>query len=193
LIPFRPINGADNQYGQLYCKFQEHSYKEAGFKGFTPPMPVVVPAQFLTTNDALCFNWPTLAELNEKILANLGPSDKGEIMDSGNSICSHPRALYRTPTIHPFMLHSSGSLGKYTCPAHHQQCQQTVLHLKEDCLQHLQMAACSCCPWPGPLQRIHLSSKMANTLLIFILLIWLISGTTPSINNSGCNIILKKI
>jgi hypothetical protein len=85
-----------NQYGQLYCKFKEHPYKEAGIKGFTPPMPFVVPAQFLMTNDAPHFNWPTLAELNKKILANFGPANEDKIMDSGNSVV-HTPGLYTGP------------------------------------------------------------------------------------------------
>jgi hypothetical protein len=55
LIPFRPLDGADNQFGQLYRKFKEHPYKEAGIKGFTPPTPFVAPSQFLTNDDSLCF------------------------------------------------------------------------------------------------------------------------------------------
>ncbi len=43
LIPFRPLDGADNQFGQLYRRFKEHPYKEAGINGFTPPMPFVMP------------------------------------------------------------------------------------------------------------------------------------------------------
>ncbi len=33
LIPFQPLDGADNQYGQLYQKFKEHPYKKAVIKG----------------------------------------------------------------------------------------------------------------------------------------------------------------
>jgi hypothetical protein len=72
LIPFRPLDGADNQFGQLNRKFKEHPYKEAGITGFIPPTPFVVPAQFLTTDDSLQFAWPTLAELNEEFMSELG-------------------------------------------------------------------------------------------------------------------------
>ncbi len=33
LIPFQQLDGADNQYGQLYRKIKEHPCKEAGIKG----------------------------------------------------------------------------------------------------------------------------------------------------------------
>ncbi len=55
LIPFQPLDGADNQYGQLYWKFKEHPYREAGIKGFTPPTPFAVPIRFLQTNADLSF------------------------------------------------------------------------------------------------------------------------------------------
>jgi len=67
LIAFQPLNGANNQYGQLHQKISDHPYKEAGIKGLTPPNPFLVAANFITTNDALTFKWQTLAELNEDI------------------------------------------------------------------------------------------------------------------------------
>jgi len=39
LIAFQPLDGANNQYGQLHWKISNHPYKEAGIKGFTPPNP----------------------------------------------------------------------------------------------------------------------------------------------------------
>jgi hypothetical protein len=53
LISYRPLDGADNQFGQLYCRFKEHPYREAGINRFTPPTPFVVPTRFLTTDYAL--------------------------------------------------------------------------------------------------------------------------------------------
>ncbi len=59
-------------------------------------MPFVVPAQFLTTNDTLCFNWPTMAELNEEILGSFGPADEDKIVDLGDSV-AHIPGLYTGP------------------------------------------------------------------------------------------------
>jgi hypothetical protein len=67
LIAFQPLDGADNQYGQLHQKISDHPYKEAGIKGFTPPNPFCVAVNFITTTNALAFKWPTLAELNEEL------------------------------------------------------------------------------------------------------------------------------
>jgi hypothetical protein len=67
LIAFQPLNGANNQYGQIHWKICDHPYKEAGIKGFTPPNPFRVSANFITMSDTLAFLWPTLAELNDKL------------------------------------------------------------------------------------------------------------------------------
>jgi hypothetical protein len=37
LIPFEPLDGTDNRYGQLYKPIGPSPYKEVGIKGFTPP------------------------------------------------------------------------------------------------------------------------------------------------------------
>ena len=86
LIPFQPIDGADNQFSQLYRKFKEHPYQEAGIKGFTLPTPFVIPTNFITTSDALRFTWPTLAELNTEILGDDGLMDNDELLDTGDLI-----------------------------------------------------------------------------------------------------------
>jgi hypothetical protein len=67
LIPFQPLDGADNQYGQLYQKFKGHPYGEVGIKWFMPPTPFAIPIQFLQTNADLSFQWPTLAKLNDEL------------------------------------------------------------------------------------------------------------------------------
>jgi hypothetical protein len=46
LIPFQPIDGANNRYGKLNKIISEHPFKEAGLKGFAPPTPFAVPAGF---------------------------------------------------------------------------------------------------------------------------------------------------
>ena len=39
LVPFKPVDGADTRYDQLYCPIGKYPFKEAGLKGFTPPTP----------------------------------------------------------------------------------------------------------------------------------------------------------
>jgi hypothetical protein len=67
LIPFKPVDGADTRYGQLYKPIGEHPFKEAGIKGFIPPTPFQVPANFLDIDDFKEFRWPSLAELIEDL------------------------------------------------------------------------------------------------------------------------------
>ncbi len=67
LIAFQPLNGADNQYGQINRKIIDHPYKEASIKGFISPTPFKVATNFATTNDSISFTWPTMAELNEEL------------------------------------------------------------------------------------------------------------------------------
>jgi hypothetical protein len=92
LIPFCSLDGADNQFGQLHCKFKEHPYREARIMGLTPPTPFVVPAQFLTTDDALRFTWPTLAELNKEMLSELGIDVGADVVVGDSAI--HLPGLY---------------------------------------------------------------------------------------------------
>ena len=63
LIAFQPLDGADNQYGQINQKIIDHPYREAGIKGFTPPTPFKMAANFAATNDSLSFKWPDASSI----------------------------------------------------------------------------------------------------------------------------------
>ncbi len=65
LIPFQPLDGADNCYGQLNEIIGDHPFKEAGHKGLTLPQPFAVPTHFAQCGNYKDFHWPTLAELND--------------------------------------------------------------------------------------------------------------------------------
>jgi hypothetical protein len=90
LILFQPLDGTNNQYGQLYWKIKEHPYMEAGIKGFTPPTPVAVPIQFLWAREDLSFKWPTLAELNNELFPDLSRPDMDKILKLDNSVVLIP-------------------------------------------------------------------------------------------------------
>jgi hypothetical protein len=66
LIPFTPIDCANMHYGQFHKPIGEHPFKEAGIKGFTPPLPFQVPTAYLNVGVG-DFHWPMLAELNDKL------------------------------------------------------------------------------------------------------------------------------
>jgi hypothetical protein len=115
LIAFQPLDGADNQYDQIHWKISDHPYKEAGIKGFTPPNPFRVSANFVTTSDALTFRWPTLTELNDKLCPYSWSWSHNEefnqyISEDDDSLRTVPgfytgpppsAPLYTTPTIPP--------------------------------------------------------------------------------------------
>ena len=41
ILPFIPVDGADNRYGQLHVPIQSDPYKNAGIKGFKPSQPFI--------------------------------------------------------------------------------------------------------------------------------------------------------
>jgi hypothetical protein len=67
LIPFKPVDGANNCYGQLYKPIGANPFKQAGLKVFKPPTPFCAPQNFINLGDHNDFQWPTLAELNNNL------------------------------------------------------------------------------------------------------------------------------
>ena len=69
LIPFRPIDGPDNRYGQLYTPIQKDPYVHAGIKGFSPSQPFKTSTLTLISDpaDVNQFTFPSLSELNAEI------------------------------------------------------------------------------------------------------------------------------
>jgi hypothetical protein len=65
LIPFQPLDGANNRYGQLNKIIGDHPFKEAVLEGFDPPQPFAAPTHSAQCGDYKDFHWPTLAELND--------------------------------------------------------------------------------------------------------------------------------
>jgi hypothetical protein len=100
LIPFAPIVGANRNYGQLHKPIGKHLFKEAGIKGFTPPLPYQVPTGYLNVG-VRDFHWPTLAEWNSK----LNPFPWWDVkkhrlmLSNDNSFC--PPVMYTGPPPSP--------------------------------------------------------------------------------------------
>jgi hypothetical protein len=97
LIPFEPIEGSDSRYGQLHKPIKASPFKEVGIDRFKPISPFKVTANYLTTNSALAFNWPSLSELNDHI-APLPWSSEEEhrLYLSGDAITTLP-VMYTGP------------------------------------------------------------------------------------------------
>jgi hypothetical protein len=68
LIPFKLADGPNTWYNQLQKPIVAHPFKEAGIKGFTQSPQFKVTTHFLTTNQVFAFHWPSLSELNDKIV-----------------------------------------------------------------------------------------------------------------------------
>ena len=81
LVPFKPVDGADTRYGQLYRPIGKCPFKEAGLKGFTLPAPFQVTNLFVDVGDFNDFRWPTLLELNDE----LDPFPGGMMMNAAIS------------------------------------------------------------------------------------------------------------
>ncbi len=67
LIPFQPVERSDTRYGQIHRPIKTSPFWEAGINGFKPFSPFRLTAQYLTTDTALPFHWPSLSELNDDI------------------------------------------------------------------------------------------------------------------------------
>jgi hypothetical protein len=96
LISFAPTNGADTRYGRLHKSIGKHPFKEAGIKGFTPPLPFQVPTGYIDVGVG-DFHWPTLAELNNKSDPFPWRDDKEHqlMLSNDNSFC--PPVMYTGP------------------------------------------------------------------------------------------------
>ena len=64
LLPFLPIDGADNRYGQIYTPIKADTYMNAGIKGFQPSQPFKTSVHAATPDVVSDARFPTLAELN---------------------------------------------------------------------------------------------------------------------------------
>lgn len=71
LVPFEPVDGPDNRYGQLHMPIGKHPYKDASIKGFHPFQPHREPLGSTTLMaadvDHEPIHFPSLAELNAEI------------------------------------------------------------------------------------------------------------------------------
>jgi hypothetical protein len=97
LIPFEPVKGSDTLYGRLRKPIQASPYKEAGIERFKPLLPFKVPANYLMTDTALAFHWPSLLELNNKIAPfQWWLEDERRLYLSGDTVLTLP-VMYTGP------------------------------------------------------------------------------------------------
>ena len=89
LLPFLPVDGPDNRFGQIHRPIQKDAYQNAGIKGFVPPVPIKFAIHGLLATGApdpevLCF--PNLSELNAE-LADWSDAELSAI-NSSDALCT---------------------------------------------------------------------------------------------------------
>lgn len=71
LVPFPPVHGADNSYGQIHKQISKHSYLDAGVDEILPAHPLKVPVAFASlsksTSEHQFEHFPSLSELNDEL------------------------------------------------------------------------------------------------------------------------------
>ena len=97
LVPFEPVDGPDNQFGQLNRPISKDPFIAAGLKGFAPAEPFKLPANYATVHSASEFYWPSVVELNEELFPfPWMPGEYEQLLRSQNSI-EHSSVLYTGP------------------------------------------------------------------------------------------------
>ena len=66
LVPFTPLDGPDNQFGQLYKPISAQPFAAAGINGFEPIQPFKLPIHYASVIDTSRIHFPSLSELNEE-------------------------------------------------------------------------------------------------------------------------------
>ena len=64
LLPFLPVDGPDNQFGQIHTPIQKDPYMNAGLKDLKPAQPFKLPVANPALRSDNDVQFPTLAELN---------------------------------------------------------------------------------------------------------------------------------
>jgi hypothetical protein len=99
LIPFKPVEASDNRYGQLHKPIKASLFKEAGINGLKPISPFKVTANYLTTDSALTFHWPSLSKLNDDIaLFTWLPEEERRLYLSCDTVTTLP-VMYTGPPL----------------------------------------------------------------------------------------------
>ena len=98
LLPFMPVDGPDNIYGQIHSPIQKNPYINAGIKGFKPPQPFKKAAANPAIRSEEDIKFPTLAELNAECFEwNEGEED---LVLTDDSLCEEIEVFAVTRSQH---------------------------------------------------------------------------------------------
>ena len=67
LLPFFPIDGVDNRYGQIYTTIKSDPYMNTGIKGFQPSQPFKTFVHAATNDVGSDVIFPTMARMNAEL------------------------------------------------------------------------------------------------------------------------------
>jgi hypothetical protein len=130
IILFEPVDGADNQFGQLKKKISGSPYIQASVDGFKPLNPFHVTKHFLTTQtDVMPFHWPTLEEMNSELFF---PNNVYELPT--NAVEKTFLILYTAPPplVGTISILSYNSPVQHSCSEDCLKLRQTFLSLRSD-------------------------------------------------------------
>jgi len=98
LIPFEPVDGPDNRFGQINKPIGKEPYVQAGLEGFAPLRSFVPPpsSHYACGQHPTPFHWPSLSELNDELFPFPFTSGEKELVDEEPEIDSHP-TMYTGP------------------------------------------------------------------------------------------------
>ena len=95
-MPFEPVDGPDNRFGQINVPIGKTPFAEAGIRGFEPTKPFKIPVNYSHVLES--FYWPTVQELDDEI--NPFPWMEGEqecVEAQGDSLESIPTMYHGPP------------------------------------------------------------------------------------------------
>ena len=99
LLPFLPIDGVDNRYGQIYTPIKADPYMNSGIKGFHPSQPFKnsVHSEIPAVGSDVRFT--TLAEPNAQLFE--WNENKEDMVSADDSLCVDIEVFADAPTPSP--------------------------------------------------------------------------------------------
>ena len=99
LLPFLPIDGADNCYGQIYTPIKSDPYINAVIGGFQPSQPFKTSFHAATPSVSSDVIFPTLEKLNAELFE--WNKNEEDMVFVDNSLCVDIEVFSAAPTPRP--------------------------------------------------------------------------------------------
>ena len=99
LLPFTPVDSADNRYGQLHMLIGPNPYSNAGIKGFKPTQPFNFVSIHIASSVEDSIHFPSLSELNAEMFEWYIGED--EALAENESLCIELDAFVTNASAEP--------------------------------------------------------------------------------------------